>query len=219
MCSLADWEWEQLGERADEQRRYLTLAIAVRTGLRLRADVRGGLGAPLLSRAITHRQPAEVLPHRVAPDQTRKEAIAESSSRQSGTSRSTGLELDSFASSQLVGGTGDTMWARSLRMADFGRRMDMLSMVEEAASRRIVFVSIRRYGTLCLRPLVRVALLVMVDVLQFGEVYGQGPIVRCESAIVRRMLDKMETLQTASAAGGSGCAVNSTVYVVSLAGV
>lgn len=159
LMSIPYWEWEQLGPGADEQQRYLTLAIAVRTvrtGV-LPADANrqqngaliNALGGPLLA----HRRPGEA--------QTPQSEAAAHATRvtvgvgEGGEARAEPLDV----------GLAGTTWARSLRSSDFASVLDVTSVVEHAASRRIV---------------------------HFGEVYASPPLVWAEAAIVRRMVEKMQ---------------------------
>ena len=115
LMSIPYWEWEQLNQQPTEEQRYLTLAIAVRTGVRLPvgSQVDNAFGAPLLPKGVTNRPPSEILPFR-APAVVEKKRP----------------ELDRSL---------DNAWGRSLLASDFGAALDIAQVCDRAASKRICF--------------------------------------------------------------------------------
>ncbi len=118
LMSLPYWEWEDLSGRPEDEQRYLTLAIAVRTAVRL--------PTPFQSDGAASQGGGE------AGEEAGEEAGDEGGS-------SPLLRQFLRRRGDLLGDGVGATWTRSLRSADFGEAIELEAVCDTAAAKRVVF--------------------------------------------------------------------------------
>lgn len=225
LLTIPYWEWEVL-QGAEEEKRYLTLAIAAQIAVNARSSaaqtgpsvdsfrhIRGplqhrsnGLGAPLLSGQKASALPAETLPHR--PASATLASLMDAAITSKGGKVASGEDAaadGTDAESGDASGSGSSPSpepAEAPTVATAGKPTQWVRGLRASSFGD-------ELGTEAMCDAAASARIAFV-----GEVYAQSAVIAIEAAILHRMVERLQEAAAAGAKGGATLQAAPCVYVV-----